>query len=298
LKSVRSASDSAIRKFSQNEKKDWVVTQFERLRIVPEELWNAVKERQSARSRLIGERIKQGLSKAKASRTGAGPKYLASGLLRCWKCGSNYVICGRVIYGCSANVNGGATRCTNDARMRRRDVEEALVRGIKRELLTPAAIKETCRQVRELILKPREAPPNHKARISDLKFQIENVMEAIASGMMKASPALGAKLRDAETELEELEQDQLASESAAATATRLIPDLTAIVTRAVENLEETLASGDVARSRQEILAYVGKVTVEADEREIRLYSEQNHAISTLLRASGTHAIKCGSGGRI
>src|ERR1700722_16165881 len=103
LRSVRSAADSDDRKYFQNAESDWVVTRFERLRIVPQELWDAVKERQSAQSRLIGDRIKQGLSKAKASRTGAGPKYLASGLLRCWKCGSNYVICGRVIYGCSAN---------------------------------------------------------------------------------------------------------------------------------------------------------------------------------------------------
>lgn len=43
--------------------------------------------------------------------------------------------------------------------------------------------------------------------------------------------------------------------------------------RAVEDLELTLSRGDVARARKEIIRQLGTVTVEADEREIRLYSE-------------------------
>jgi len=43
---------------------------------------------------------------------------------------------------------------------------------------------------------------------------------------------------------------------------------------AVDRLEKTLAAGDIPRARQEIRDHVGIVTMEADEREIRLYSEQ------------------------
>jgi hypothetical protein len=54
----------------------------------------------------------------------------------------------------------------------------------------------------------------------------------------------------------------------------------------------------VTRARQEIRDHVGVVTMEADEREIRLYSEQGHIAAAMLRATGTHASLCGSGGAI
>ena len=49
---------------------------------------------------------------------------------------------------------------------------------------------------------------------------------------------------------------------------------------------------------KEIRARVGAVTVEADKREIRLYSEQGVAVSLLRAAGGAHASIDGSGGLI
>jgi hypothetical protein len=40
------------------------------------------------------------------------------------------------------------------------------------------------------------------------------------------------------------------------------------------------------------------VTVEADEREVRLYSEQGEVAASLLRVAGPHASIDGSGGLI
>jgi len=50
----------------------------------------------------------------------------------------------------------------------------------------------------------------------------------------------------------------------------MLVDLPSRAIKAVDRLEEVLAAGDVARARQEIQSHVGTVTVEADEREIRL----------------------------
>ena len=68
--------------------------------------------------------------------------------------------------------------------------------------------------------------------------------------------------------------------------TKLLADLPARARRAVEQLEKTLAAGDVTKARQEIRNHVGVVTMEADEREIRLYSEQGHIAAAMLRALG------------
>ena len=59
-----------------------------------------------------------------------------------------------------------------------------------------------------------------------------------------------------------------------------------------------LTAVDPARVRQEIAAYVGPLTVEADAEEIRLYNEKGHAEVALLRAAGAAASFCGSGGSI
>ena len=80
--------------------------------------------------------------------------------------------------------------------------------------------------------------------------------------------------------------------------TRLLAELPKLASRAVDRLEETLAAGNITRARSEIRDQVGVVTVEADEREIRLYSEQGHIAAALLRASGTHTSLYGSGASI
>jgi hypothetical protein len=68
-------------------------------------------------------------------------------------------------------------------------------------------------------------------------------------------------------------------------------------------LGKTLAAGDITRARQKIHDQIGIVTVEADDREIRLYSEQGHIAAAMLRAVGHRASVLsgglfGSGGRI
>ena len=37
------------------------------------------------------------------ARTGAIPKYLLSGLLKCGKCGGSYILCDRNRYGCATH---------------------------------------------------------------------------------------------------------------------------------------------------------------------------------------------------
>jgi len=89
---------------------------------------------------------------------------------------------------------------------------------------------------------------------------------------MKPSPALRARLQDAEAELERLQAAQAVDDAPGMDVEKLIPGLPAIFIKLVDRLETTLASGDITRLRE----------------EIRFDSEQNHAVSSLLRASGTH----------
>lgn len=298
---IRSAADSSKRRQVQNPRSEWITHQDERLRIVSQALWDRVKARQTAQASRIGARVRRGMSRAAAARTGAGPKYLVSGLLRCGHCGSNYAIAGRGIYKCSGHTSGGVALCANDALLHREEVEAEVLAGIKRDLRSPAVIEEICRRVRSALRAGANSHMvvDHSARIAQLRQEAANLADAIACGGLRASPTIAGRLAASERELERLLAAQATAGAApVADVPRLLADLRVRATQAVDQLERTLAAGDIARARAAIKAQVGMVTVEADAAEIRLYSEQGSMAATLLRAVGADASLCGSGGRI
>src|SRR5258708_19765648 len=78
--------------------------------VPPSPLWLRAKERQAGKA---AKRVKAGLTAAAAGRTGAGPKYLFSSLLRCSYCGSSYVIARPNLYPLSRNVHPAPAVCAH-----------------------------------------------------------------------------------------------------------------------------------------------------------------------------------------
>jgi site-specific DNA recombinase len=74
-----------------NPRSEWIEQRDESLRIVSDELWQAVKTRHRQRTHTIGARVKAGLSKKEAA-TGQQPKYVFSGWLVCSECGSRFTM--------------------------------------------------------------------------------------------------------------------------------------------------------------------------------------------------------------
>src|SRR5262249_52995791 len=58
FKWVRSAADSSRRRRIPNPRSEWVIRTDERLRVVPQRLWDRVKARQRQQTHTIGERIR------------------------------------------------------------------------------------------------------------------------------------------------------------------------------------------------------------------------------------------------
>jgi len=295
---IRSAADSSKRRQVQNPRKEWVMRQDERLRIVSDELWERARARQAEQAHRIGVRVKAGMSKVSAKSTGPGPKFLLSALLKCERCGSAYVICGVDRYACGGHINGGNSLCTNNATLRRHVAEKEVLAGIKRGMSDPLVLAEISRRVRAEMRRPAPKVADGSARVSQLQAEVENMADAIAQGMLRASPALAARLMAAEDELLHLQAARPAQPLPVASIERLLANLPVRAKQSVEHLEETLASGDVTRAREEIRGHVGSVSVDADEREIRLWSDKGEFAAVLLRATGTHTSNCGSGGRI
>ena len=253
----RKHPDSGRRTYVRRPESEWIRTRSEGWRIVDDALWNRVKTRQAAVSEQSAS-IRTALHRN--ARTGAGPKYLFSGLLACAQCGSNFVICGANAYGCASNVARGAAVCDNRNRVSRKLVEIRLLDAIKTQLFKPEAvalfIAETKRLVREAARGRKPALEEAAKQLATVERQVENLLDAIKAGIITASTkdALVQAERDrARLRLELATREAPASKIAAA-----LPNAVERYVAMLDDLANTLQR-DVAKARYQLKELLGKV---------------------------------------
>jgi len=135
LKWQRGAADSS-RRIPARATTELVVHIDERLRIVPQELWERVKRRQLAVARTYA--ASQGSHRPKAHRPAA---HLLSGEIKCPECAGSFSVVSARKYGCTTHHNGGPAACRFDLKLSRHDTEEAVLELLQRELLSPEAVR-------------------------------------------------------------------------------------------------------------------------------------------------------------
>jgi site-specific DNA recombinase len=284
---IRSASDSKKRRYVLNPRDEWITRTDERLRIVSDELWQRAKARQRDQTEAIGVRVAQGLSKGAAMRTGKRGQFLFSGLLKCGHCGTNLQMANATRYQCAAYLNGRA--CSNNASVSRAVVEAGLLEGIKRELLKPDVVEEARRRIVSALRTAKRTAPQSPERANALRQEIANITEAIATGALKSSKALAARLVDSERELEMLEAAQTES---TVNVEALTPGIVGRYTAAVESLAATLMAADVDSSRAELRRLIGDIDVTADEKEIHFRTKEGAVEYALSRLAGNAKSVC------
>ncbi len=152
-----------------NPPEQWYVVEAPHLRIVSDELWDAVQ----ARKKLYGG------TRLHERRT---PKHMFSGLVRCGCCGASYTIKNREQLACAAHREKGT--CTNNRTIRVSELERRVLDGIKRRLLAPEAIAECLAEYhaerRRLMAKARQERQQIDKRLGAIDRQIRNIIDAIA----------------------------------------------------------------------------------------------------------------------
>lgn len=265
-----------------------IMCEVPELRIIEQALWDRVKARQ-AEVHIASKAIRAALHKN--ARTGAGPKYLFSGLLKCSECGANFVVVSAYQYGCSSNVNGGKHACANTLRVSRALVERELLAGIKRDLFHPAAIAEFKREVsRALTEQKRKQKPDLGAtrrKLGEVEKQIERMVAAIKAGAF--SEALKAELDKAEAERKQLQ-------AALNVDTRELDKVADMLPRALDNYRELVedlgaaTQREVARARTQIKHMLGgEVRLVPAEDRSHLVAEMAGDYAGLLRLAGGKA---------
>ena len=112
------------------------------------------------------------------------PRYLFSGLLTCGVCGGGYTMVGARHYGC-ANVRNRGT-CDNRLTIRRDALEDAVLNGLKNNLLQPDLIREFVEEYsREFNRLRREqgmAQATARNELTKVERQIRSMIEAVKDG--------------------------------------------------------------------------------------------------------------------
>jgi site-specific DNA recombinase len=187
-----------------NQVVDRCVTEAPHLRIIDEDLWQAVQERLAGRSR-------------NAATFARRPRHLLSGLLRCGACGSGMTVIDRDKTGktrirCSAVRENGS--CSNRRVLYLNGVEAAVIDGMRRQLEGPRLIEAFVRRYNETRRRlAREAVTGRsklEARLAAVTREHERLLQAFVKGFIDEGEA------EAQLPALKAEKERLAAELASA----------------------------------------------------------------------------------
>ena len=224
-----------------NDTSEWILTEVPQMRIISDELWSRVKDRQKE----IGELFDFGQS----NRLNAThrPEYLLSHLLECDECGGPYAISGKDRYSCTNRKKrlpidelGGAC-CSNSKTIIRQELESRVLdclpaaffaEGIFDTLSERSIAYETAK-----LKRPLAERDQMKRKLSELEGKQQNIIQQISDRAAEGRPRLLA-LDDT---LDRLEAERQTLENEVANFTESGPDMIAKIEelRRRHNPEET-----------------------------------------------------------
>ena len=215
-----------------NPETKWIVEGVPHLRIIEDQLWALVKDRQLA-SRSAVLTPDKGVRSERARR----PRYLLSGLLRCGTCGGGFSKVSQSHYGCSTARNKGI--CGNLLTVRRDALEAKVLDGLRHQLMKPEMVKIFVDEFyREVNRQASEQDARRDCATRDLaktERDIGRLIEAIKAGV------LGAAIKDEMAALEARRSDLHDQLKAVPPPTlRLHPNVAALYQAKIISLREAL----------------------------------------------------------
>ena len=245
-----------------------IITEVPELRIVSDDLWDAVKVRQEA-VRIEMPRNEAGNPLNRAHRK----VHALSGLLVCGVCGGPMSIVGADRYGCSRHRQSRA--CDNAKTLPRQQIEDRVLSGLKRHLSDPKLVAEFVREFRAEVKRLRGQQQTDakraKVRIAQIDKELETLTTALAQGRAPK------KVIDHMLRLEQ-EQEELRPvvEAAPEEAVIAIPDLHLVyekrITLLVDGLHDPTHRQQAIEIIQSMLDKV-VVTPEADGIRVDVHGE-------------------------
>ena len=240
----RKHPESGRRSSILNPQTEWIREATPELRIVSDELWDAVQSRQKQ------------ISSAPAAFT-RRPKRLLSGLLRCCVCRGAMTLNGAK-YTCSNHRERGT--CSNGKIIRAREVESRVLDGLRAKLLAPEAIAEAVSRYREAAEAERREILSSRTplerELAEVQRKLTRAKDMYLNGIMEMSEleqlaaALNYRKQELESKLASVETPMpISLHPAAANAYRLL----------AERLHEVMEEEDGDEVRTEVRRLIERV---------------------------------------
>ena len=300
----RSASDSKQRKWQLNDADQVITHADERLRIVAQPLWEAVKARQQS---IEGMTVKlRGVLRHK----GRLPRHVLSELLSCQQCGGTFRRVNTREYGCASHADGGESACSNGIRVKETIAELRLLEELACEVLSPEGVALLKTRLSDRFRKasraPKATPKPQAAQIAKKTAEIEQVRALMKAGTLSHAVAQAA-IAQAEEEVRAMERVQLAKEEKhTARIIRMLP-------RAAEIVRDRIRGGNlglrdprsIIPARKTLFAmFGGKVPLRpavvkpGTKPYLVARVALNREVLLQAAASAAGCLEIGSGGRI
>ncbi len=163
-----------------------VISEVPHLRIIDQDVWQAVKARQAITRRAMALHPRPERHRR--------PKYLFSGLTACGACGGAYVMYSHDHLACAASRERGT--CTNRVTIRRDEIEDRVLAALREKLMDPrrfarasAAFVKTINRLRR---EQRAGLSGMARELAAADRQIQEIIRAIKDGLR--TPAMKAEL--------------------------------------------------------------------------------------------------------
>lgn len=186
-----------------NPESERVIQEVPHLRIIEEQLWNRVQ------ARLEAIRAAPATQKIRASGFWLcrRPKHLLTGLVNCGSCGGSFAAVGSDYLACAAARKKGT--CQNRQGIRRGELEELILNGLKDSLMQPELVKEFIGEFSREINRQRHARELHqdarRKELAQVTRKLDGLIDAIADGLRTAG--LKSKLDELERRKADLEAE-------------------------------------------------------------------------------------------
>jgi len=247
---------------------EWVLTQREDLRIVPQELWEEVKRCQQERS-----------SKNDYAAAHRRQRRLLSGLLICGECGSRFVLHGANCYACASRLNRGDAVCTSRVTVNAAWAEQAMLEILQTTLFGEKAVQEMIRRARRRLKASRQEPQREvklHQELAEAEEEARRLVRALRAGALLDD--LTEAMREVEARRQRLREELEAKTSDSGEALNMIPGL---VQSAVADLGVMLEGGQTQAVRRAVSRMITRIEVKGaavPERKLlepRLYLHGN-----------------------
>ena len=189
---------------------EWITCNDESLRIVTQELWDAVRQRRSEVSKAWpGGRGKRGFSKNQGSCESQFPTHLLSGTMTCGSCGSAITQVsgkGGGYFGC---LSARKSSCTNSIKVPRKLTENLILKEVSKQISSPENFRRILSKVEKEVAKTYSDVPNlirqKEHELSSEKRRLANFVEFIAEG--RGNQTIGKALQETENKAKVLETE-------------------------------------------------------------------------------------------